>query len=806
MGLQGSLPLIDDKERVLELNSRRLKAVPYRFPEEHQLTSMFLKGNKIQSLPKNLIELKDLDLTSNKLKDIKDDMLSAILSYPKLENLSLENNSLNRIDNEILSMHTLKRLNLRKNRIRRLDIQKSSLQALQVQCNLLTEFNNTADSLCYLDISFNRLRSFNFTSANLTCLYLSGNKIRELPSNVLPNVSELDLSFNALKSLPDISELFPKLTKFNFSHNEVSILPVLPVTITDLAFDNNLIVIVPDLSYLVNLSSLAGCSCRITEVGSLPISTLIVRFEGNSISKFGKANYCIKLDLCSNSMDEIPDFSECYVQFLGLASNKLEELEVNHLSKTITLLDVSNNNISVIPPELFKCEKLQSLDISHNDIREIPPTIIHAKLLQTLVISGNPLSELPHLPYLIATLIAFNCEFSVFPESIIELRELKMLNLSFNNLTFIPPLPTVAFLFIAGNNIEGLQLCNSIRVLDASFNKIAALDISDRCFDITDIDVSHNSIKSLVLGQKDFLRILRVNHNPNLDVELKYGSVPSTETFDITKTRAKVSGRGDELKDIYTSDLKEFTVDKTYVTRYIDPNTGVSEMRGVRQAMEDSVFVRVFSSSLKCYAVFDGHGGFLTASWGTKNLHLLLNQVKEANEAVLKLVIRKLQNSIRRLKVEDGSTLALAVIQNKDIYTVNIGDSRIIIVKDDGTAKPLTTDHKPTESPEFERIRQAGAYVREGRTSGVLAISRSLGDFEIPGVIYDPDVSVYKIEEDDAKLVICCDGVYDVMSNDDVAKAAMKFECCHRAATFIRNYAYSRGSQDNISVIVTNIK
>ena len=107
---------------------------------------------------------------------------------------------------------------------------------------------------------------------------------------------------------------------------------------------------------------------------------------------------------------------------------------------------------------------------------------------------------------------------------------------------------------------------------------------------------------------------------------------------------------------------------------------------------------------------------------------------------------------------------------------------------------------------EFERIHNIhGNLSKDNRVDGVLAVSRAIGDFSVYGIGREPDLNEFDVLEDDKYLIICCDGVFDVLSNDDVAKIAVNSSSTNEAAFKIRNTAFGCRSSDNISVLVIDL-
>lgn len=107
----------------------------------------------------------------------------------------------------------------------------------------------------------------------------------------------------------------------------------------------------------------------------------------------------------------------------------------------------------------------------------------------------------------------------------------------------------------------------------------------------------------------------------------------------------------------------------------------------------------------------------------------------------------------------------------------NVGDSRAI-ASVRGSVQQLSFDHKPNNEGETRRIVAAGGWVEFNRVNGNLALSRALGDFvfkknekkraEEQIVTALPDVEVRELTDDHEFIVIACDGIWDVLSNEEV--------------------------------------
>lgn len=159
-------------------------------------------------------------------------------------------------------------------------------------------------------------------------------------------------------------------------------------------------------------------------------------------------------------------------------------------------------------------------------------------------------------------------------------------------------------------------------------------------------------------------------------------------------------------------------------------------------------------------------------------------------------------------------------------YTANLGDCRAVLCRG-SQAIPLTTDHKPNRPDERQRILSAGGFV--GTFAGIarvysaagaglsvqepqqsatyLAVSRAFGDRPLkvptPLVSCEPEVKRFRVESEDLFIVVACDGIWDVLSNQDAVNIGLQhFASAQSAADAIVKEAYKRGSSDNLTATV----
>lgn len=139
-----------------------------------------------------------------------------------------------------------------------------------------------------------------------------------------------------------------------------------------------------------------------------------------------------------------------------------------------------------------------------------------------------------------------------------------------------------------------------------------------------------------------------------------------------------------------------------------------------------------------------------------------------------------------------GSTVVVAVYQGGRAHVCNLGDSRVYLVRGNQWTQ-LTRDH--SIAAELAAVGQITP--EEARTHRLRnQLTRSLGQKPL-----EPHFSEAELEPGD-RLVICSDGLWDMLPDEAIAQVAVAYEEPERAVRELIDLANEAGGYDNISVIV----
>ena len=314
------------------------------------------------------------------------------------------------------------------------------------------------------------------------------------------------------------------------------------------------------------------------------------------------------------------------------------------------------------------------------------------------------------------------------------------------------------------------------------------------------------------------------------------GLTPSAWLLASSSTNPKHLGYVERLKsrmhangDSCISPLRQRRRRGSRPKRRLGLSVGHSDRPGWRLRMEDAVCVLPSfdeTVGLSLFAIFDGHGGDAAAKFCAARLGSTLRQVEPYGLGKFAEALRQttlvLDDDLRTRENADdsGAVGVVVVVSPENIFVANVGDARVVLAREGSAPLALTKDHKArTHAAERARVERAGASLTEtGRVAvpgvtGSLAVTRAFGDFTYktkacPAVVAEADVTTIKRDrETDRFLVLACDGVWDVLANDDVVKLVGGAidggeDDCDRLAEIVISRAFEMGSTDNISAVV----
>lgn len=209
---------------------------------------------------------------------------------------------------------------------------------------------------------------------------------------------------------------------------------------------------------------------------------------------------------------------------------------------------------------------------------------------------------------------------------------------------------------------------------------------------------------------------------------------------------------------------------------------GVGAMQGWRSNMEDAHVVDLsLGAGVGLFAVFDGHAGDMCAKQSKILVPALVRKhmKDEASVAVdFNAAYLELDQALRgKLQDDSGCTACTVLITPTTVVCSNVGDSRAVLCRGE-VAIDLSEDHKPESPEERVRIEAAGGHVENNRVNGQLAMSRAIGDYSYKQqadrkvdeqlVIPVPDVVSKERVPEDRFVVLACDGIFDVLSNQEL--------------------------------------
>ncbi|XP_062850761.1 leucine-rich repeats and immunoglobulin-like domains protein 3 [Trichomycterus rosablanca] len=262
----------------------------------------------------------------------------------------------------------------------------------------------------------------------------------QIPQSLPSYITQLDLSHNKLRTLPEV--LFTSLKH-----------------LTEIKLNNNELEMITDFGpHSKNISSLILANNKISKISS---------------EQLGPFLSLETLDLSNNNLVELKTgaFPSLPLKNLYLNNNRISVLEhgcFSNISNTLLVLRLNRNRLNSIPAKIFQLPNLQHLDLSRNRVRRIEGLTFHGlHTLRSLKMQRNGITRL-------------------MDGAFWGLSNMEVLQLEYNNLTevnkgWLYGLLTLQQLHLANNAISRIksdawEFCQKLAELNLSSNQLTRLE------------------------------------------------------------------------------------------------------------------------------------------------------------------------------------------------------------------------------------------------------------------------------------------------------------------------------------------
>uniref|UniRef100_A0A8C0RLC3 Leucine-rich repeat-containing protein 40 n=1 Tax=Canis lupus familiaris TaxID=9615 RepID=A0A8C0RLC3_CANLF len=350
----------------LDISNNRLTTVPASFSSLSSLVRLNISSNQLKSLPVEISGMKELHVGENQIEILGPEHLKHLNSILVLD---LRDNKLRSVPDEITLLQSLERLDLSNNDISSLpcSLGKLPLKFLALEGNPLRTIRReiinkgTQEVLKYLRSKIKDDGPNQSDSVVETAMTLPSES--RVNVHAIITLKILDYSDKQTTLIPD--EVFDAvksniITSVNFSKNQLCEIPKRIVELKEMVSDVNL-----------SFNKLSFISLELCMLQKLTF-----------------------LDLRNNFLNSLPEEMESLIrlQTINLSFNRFKILpDVLYHIPTLETILISNNQVGSVDPQKMKAmENLITLDLQNNDLLQIPPELGNCVNLRTLLLDGNP--------------------------------------------------------------------------------------------------------------------------------------------------------------------------------------------------------------------------------------------------------------------------------------------------------------------------------------------------------------------------------------------------------------------------------
>ncbi|KAI5109366.1 leucine-rich repeat-containing protein 40, partial [Silurus meridionalis] len=355
--------------RMLDCSRNRLESVPPVLAQMASLEQLYLRHNKLRFLPElpSCKTLKELHCGNNQIEVLAADHLKHLNSLSVLE---LRDNKVKSLPEEITILQGLERLDLTNNDLNSVPCGLGTLpklKSLSLEGNPLRTIRRdllnkgTSELLKYLRSRIQEQPDGKAKEETSTAMTLPSQA--KINVHAIKTLKTLDYSEKQEASIPD--EVFDAVNNspvvnVNFSKNQLTAVPPRMVELRD---------------------SLADISLGFNKLSTIPL-------------EFSQLQQLVHIDLRNNLLTSLPVELEALTKLQGiiLSFNRFKHFpDVLYRILTLETILISNNQIGAIDPVRLKLlNRLSTLDLQNNDIMQVPPELGNCTSLRALMLDGNP--------------------------------------------------------------------------------------------------------------------------------------------------------------------------------------------------------------------------------------------------------------------------------------------------------------------------------------------------------------------------------------------------------------------------------
>ncbi|KAM6128893.1 leucine-rich repeat-containing protein 40 [Phoenicopterus ruber ruber] len=399
----------------LDLSNNHLTDIPTSFALLINLVRLNLASNELKNLPADISAMKSLrqlDCTKNYLETVP----SKLATMASLEQLYLRKNKLRSLP-EFPSCKLLKELHAGENQIEILNAENlkhlNSLCVLELRDNKIKSVPDEItllQKLERLDLANNDISRLPYTLGNLPqlkFLALEGNPLRTIRRDLLQKGTQELLKYLRSKIQDDVTSPHeePPVTAMTLpSESRINMHAITSLKL--LEYSEKQAAVIPDEMFnAVRSNPIATVNFSKNQLNEVPPrivelkdSVCDVNLGFNKISSVS-LELCMlhkltHLDIRNNFLTSLPEEMEALtrLQTINLSFNRFKVFpSVLYRLLALETVLLSNNQVgSVDPLQLKKMDKLGTLDLQNNDLLQVPPELGNCETLRTLLLEGNP--------------------------------------------------------------------------------------------------------------------------------------------------------------------------------------------------------------------------------------------------------------------------------------------------------------------------------------------------------------------------------------------------------------------------------